>query len=139
MTDPILRKTMFLAAPRQRVWDYLTTPDALERWFYRADAVLTRGVDYTLYGKNDDGSKKRLCWGRVTEADAPARLSYSFTALPMNGLVTQVVWTLDEVAGGTRLSLEHSGFPAGAEAFDLLVAFDAGWEKHLGAMRQSLS
>jgi len=46
-----------------------------------------------------------------------------------------VTWRLEEVEGGTRLSLRHDGLPAAAEGFGLLVAFDKGWDEHLQRMR----
>ena len=49
-----------------------------------------------------------------------------------------VRWTLEEVPGGTRLSLEHTGLPQGAAAFDLTLALDEGWDKHLQQMREAV-
>ena len=34
MTDNTLRKTIILAAPRETVWDYLTQPNQLAKWFH---------------------------------------------------------------------------------------------------------
>ncbi len=46
-----------------------------------------------------------------------------------------VKWMLEDVAGGTRLSLEHTGLPQGAEAYGLTLALDKGWDDHLARMR----
>ena len=131
MTQHAIRKSMFLAASRDRVWQYLTDPDPLAEWFHRPDGALACGTSFEMKGSEG----KKLCWGEVLSADPPSRLTYTFTAGPMNGLITTVTWTLTAVEGGTHLELLHEGFPAGAEAFGLVVAFDSGWDDHLKRMR----
>jgi uncharacterized protein YndB with AHSA1/START domain len=131
MTQLSIQKSMFLAASRERVWEYLTDPDALSSWFHRPDQSLQSGAPFEM--NNAEGNK--ICWGEVQTAEPPSHLTYTFTAGPMNGLMTTVTWTLTAVEGGTRLELIHDGFPSGAEAFGLLAAFDAGWDDHLKRMR----
>jgi uncharacterized protein YndB with AHSA1/START domain len=49
-----------------------------------------------------------------------------------------VKWTLEDVAGGTRLSLVHEGLPAGEDAFVLTLALDKGWDGHFAQLRDAL-
>ena len=56
----------------------------------------------------------------------------------MGNAVSVVKWTLEPVAGGTKLALEHEGLPQGADAFGLILALDNGWDEHLGKMRTAL-
>lgn len=77
-------------------------------------------------------------WGEVQVADSFSRLEYTFEIGPMGGVASLVKWSLTEIAAGTGLSLEHSGLPQGAEAFDLSLALDRGWEEHMGRMRADL-
>ncbi|MEO1363339.1 MAG: SRPBCC domain-containing protein [Pseudomonadota bacterium] len=135
MTDPVLRKTLYLKAPRKMVWDYLTQPEHLAKWFHAPKSPLTEGQDYTCYGAD---SGKPVIWGTVRTATPPAVLEYTFSAGPMGDAVTIVRWSLRDVPGGTALSLEHTGLPQGAEAFDLALAFDEGWDKHLMRLRADL-
>ena len=79
-----------------------------------------------------------LIWGEVKAARPPEYLEYSFTVKPMGDAVSLVKWTLTEVAGGTRLSLEHEGLPQSAETFGLILALDKGWDEHFGEMRAAL-
>ncbi len=132
MPDGTIEKTIHIAAPREMVWDYLTKSSHLAKWFHKPDTDFENGQAFDMKGK--DGSS--LCNGTVEEMDPPGRLTYSFTAGPMNGLMTKVSWTLTAVDGGTRLGLVHSGFPTGADAFGLLAAFDKGWDGHLIKMRE---
>ena len=77
-------------------------------------------------------------WGEVRVAKPPKYLEYTFTVKPMGDAVSVVKWTLEPVAGGTRLDLLHEGLPQGAEAFGLILALDNGWDEHFGKMRVAL-
>ena len=135
MTENVLHKTMYLKAPRQMVWDYLTQPEHLAKWFHAPKAPLTEGQDYTCYGAE---SGDPVIWGKVTKANPPGFLEYTFSAGPMGDAVTHVRWTLTDVPGGTHLMLEHTGLAQGKEAFGLTLAFDDGWDRHLARLRADL-
>lgn len=135
MTETTLQKSIYLKAPREMVWDYLTQPQHLAKWFHAPKVPLTAGADYTCYGKE---SGDAVIWGTVQRADPPDLLEYTFTVSPMGEAVSTVRWTLEDVPGGTRLSLSHTGLPQAAEAFDLTLALDEGWDKHLQHMRDHL-
>lgn len=135
MTDPILQKTIYLKAPRQLVWDYLTKPEHLAKWFHAPKEPLAKGERLEMFGTT---SGDLLIWGDVLVADAPNTLEYTFTVAPMGDAISTVRWTLEDVPGGTRLSLEHTGLPQGAAAFGLALALDEGWDKHLQQMRDAL-
>ena len=135
MTDTTLHKSVFLKAPRQLVWDYLTRPEHLAKWFHRPKSTLVAGQKMEMFGTETGNC---LMWGEVREARAPDYLEYTFTIAPMGDAVSTVKWTLEDVPGGTRLSLEHSGLPQGAEAFGLTLALDEGWDKHLQRLRDHI-
>lgn len=135
MTDMTLRKAVYLKASRRDVWAYLTEPEKLAIWFHKPKRVLKTGDAYEMFGTT---SGDKLMWGKVIRADPPEHLEYTFTITPMGEAVSTVKWTLEEVPGGTRLSLEHSGLPQGAEAFALTLALDKGWDDHISRMRASL-
>jgi len=132
MQNGTIEKTIHIAAPREMVWDYLTKSEHLAKWFHRPDADFAAGQTFDMKGK--DGNS--LCSGAIDEMSPVERLSYSFTAGPMAGMMTKVAWTLTAVAGGTRLGLKHSGFGDSEAAFGLLAAFDKGWDGHLIRLRE---
>lgn len=135
MTDIVLRKSIYLNATPDQVWEYLTDPHKLGIWFHKPTSTLTEGAAMEMFGAE---SGDRLMWGMVNVARKPEYLEYTFTIKPMGDATSVVKWTLDAVAGGTRLSLEHSGLPQGAEAFGLTLALDKGWDDHISRMRASL-
>jgi uncharacterized protein YndB with AHSA1/START domain len=135
MTDRTIQKSIYLKASKAQVWDYLTDPDKLAIWFHKPPAPLTHNEDYAMYGAT---SGDKLMWGHVNEAKPHDYLEYTFTIAPMGDATSTVKWTLEEVAGGTRLSLAHIGLPEGEPAFDLTLALDKGWDDHMGRMRDDL-
>ncbi len=140
MTATTITKTIFLATSRETVWTYLTNKDKLGEWFFAADADLVEGKPYALLGDPADSSSK-MCWGEVLSAKAPSFLSYTFTIKPMAGAMTTVKWTLEEAAGGTRVTLVHEGIGEAGEdaALGLLMALESGWDKHLSKLRGQLA
>ena len=102
MSTTTINKSIFLNAPRETVWAYLTEKDKLGVWFHPADADLAEGKPYALL-KDPTDSGSKVCWGEVLSAQKPSFLSYTFTIKPMGGAMTTVNWTLEEAAGGTRV------------------------------------
>jgi len=138
MSDSTIVKTIFLKADAETVWGFLTDKDKLGEWFHPANSDLAEGSDYVLHGQADNGSAVRKCWGSVIEAKRPEKLVYTFSIEPLGGAMTTVTWLLKEVHGGTRLLLQHEGIgaAAGDMALPLLMALDAGWDAHLGRLRE---
>ncbi len=141
MSDTTITKTIFLNADAETVWAFLTDKDKLAEWFHPADSDLEQGSAYALMGQTDDGISVKKCWGSVVESKRPEKLVYTFTIEPFGGAMTTVTWLLVETSGGTRLTLEHEGISdaAGDAALPLLMALDAGWDAHLGRLRNAAS
>jgi uncharacterized protein YndB with AHSA1/START domain len=135
MTATILRKSIYLKATKAKVWAYLTEPDRLAEWFHKPQVALVEGEEFAMFGTE---SGNRLIWGRVIAARPHDYLEYSFTIAQMGDAVSTVKWTLEDVGPGTRLSLEHSGLPEGAPAFDFTLALDKGWDDHIARMRAAI-
>lgn len=136
MSTTTIHKTIFLNAPRETVWAYLTDKDKLGEWFHPAESDLVEGKPYILSSDPAD-SESKICWGDVLNAKKPSFLSYTFTVKPMDGAMTTVNWTLDDVAGGTRVTLVHKGIEEamGDSALGLLMALDKGWDEHFAKLR----
>jgi len=140
MSTTTINKSIFLAASKELVWDYLTDKNKLGEWFHPAAKNLEQGKPYALL-KDAADSNSKMCWGEVIRANKPSFLSYSFTIKPMNGVMTTVSWTLEEAAGGTRVTLVHEGIgeAAGAAALGLLMALEEGWDKHFVKFRGTVA
>ena len=140
MSTTTINKSIFVAADINTVWLYLTDKTLLAKWFHPAAEDLVEGKPYALLGDADDSSSK-VCWGDVLTAKQPTLLVYTFTVKPLGGAMTTVTWTLEEAAGGTRLTLKHEGIEeaSGEAALGLLMALDKGWDEHFSKMRSLAS
>lgn len=136
MSATTINKSIFLAASKEAVWEYLTDKNKLGEWFHPAAENLQEGKPYALLSDPADAESK-LCWGDVLSAKKPSFLQYTFTVKPLGGATTTVSWTLEDAAGGTRVTLLHEGVgeAAGEAALGLLMALDDGWDQHFGKLR----
>ncbi|MDA8237747.1 MAG: SRPBCC domain-containing protein [Chloroflexi bacterium] len=129
-----------LPHPPARVWRALTEPELLARWLMATDLRPAVGEPFTFRQEPTpwwDG----IVRGEVLEAEPDRRLRYTWrSGSGPNGVDTVVTWTLTATpAGGTRLTLEQSGFlPGAAAAFE---GAKQGWERmavELGRVLESL-
>jgi len=136
----LVKTVVFDAAPAL-VWSFLTDKDKLGQWYHPGEADLAEGQAYALGRPTEDGSRGPTIWGRVLEWDAPRRLVTTFCIPPFGDKETTVTWELEEMAGGTRLTLTHEGIAeaAGDAALPLAMALDDGWDKHLAGLRASVA
>lgn len=111
-----------IAAPPTRVFEALTDPDQLLRWFtdascpvkfWRMDAQLGGGYIYATEKSNFlvNGVDELKCHGEITEIDPPRLLVYTWVANwhldPQKK--TAVRWELTPTATGTHVKVTHSG------------------------------
>ncbi len=141
MSSTTLTKTFIFAASRETIWSFLTEKDKLAQWFHPATSDFVEGEEYALVKENDKGIQVKQCWGTVLQMDKPNTLVYSFTIEPLDGALTTVTWILEEIQGGTKLTLQHEGIAeaAGETAMGLLLALDKGWDKHVDTLRNSVT
>ena len=141
MTNTTINKTFFLKANRNKVWEFLTNKDKMGEWFFTANEDLAENQEYELFEVEEDGNHIKRCWGKVLEMDKPSKLVYTFTIAPLNGNMTTVTWKLEQVLGSTRVTLTHEGIDkaAGEAASALIMALDAGWDRHIAKMREAVS
>lgn len=130
--DRIKRQMTFPAA-REDVWAAITEPEQIAKWF---------GTETELDLR--PGGQGAFRWDeievRVTveEVTPPSRFSYRWepSQTPSGGPTTLVEFELEEIPGGTRLSLVESGFaslPAESRQEN-----EFGWDEELGHLRTFL-
>jgi uncharacterized protein YndB with AHSA1/START domain len=97
-----------------KVWRAVTDPELIELWTVTGAGARTEGFAATVGTKFQFIARPRLGWSgvvdcEVLEADAPSLLRYSWTD-PSGGGTTEVTYRLEPHAGGTRFTVEHTGF-----------------------------
>lgn len=123
--------------PPDRVWRALTDPQALGQWLMQTDFEPRLGKKFQFHDKPRPGWRGIVdC--EVVELEPPRRLAYTWQGDPGKP-ATLVRWTLEPIAGGTRLVLEHSGFK-GIGGFFLRSILSGGWrDKILQKLARALS
>ncbi|MBS2022232.1 MAG: SRPBCC domain-containing protein [Deltaproteobacteria bacterium] len=124
-----------IAAPPERVFQALTSPDEVTQWWGSPDLyTLTRstidlrvGGKWVSEGKGADGSPFHV-GGEYLEIDPPKKLVHTWSPSWDGGHTTTITYRLTAIEGGTRVSVRHDGF---GDRFESLQGHTAGWERVL--------
>lgn len=141
--DTVEREVIY-PQPIARVWAALTEPELMRRWFCGAGAEIDLRPGGEARFMWPDGSSRAI----VATVDPPRQ--FAFRWVPGNfeqadrplaeQPLTLVEFSLDEVAGGTRLRLVESGFADLADEMRI-AAFrdnDLGWDECLANFAAAL-
>lgn len=106
-----VERSIWIAAPRERVWQAVTDPAQIQQWFspntpWRGSGGLTVGAKFSVYDPATDTDM----YSQIIEVvDAPRELvTRSLPTPPEPSYVTS--WILEPENNGTRLTLTHSGY-----------------------------
>jgi len=141
-----IERTMFLPVPRQRVWDAVTKPEQLARWFGVVSAM-----DFRVGGAIQFSWENKPCPypGSIEIIEPIQRFAFrwpsyavghpeiTFNIIPS----TLVNITLEEQAEGTLLTLVESGFtslPTFVPAEKSYRDNADGWQECLNGLRDYL-
>jgi uncharacterized protein YndB with AHSA1/START domain len=125
-----IERQMTFPVSREEVWAAITEPDQIGKWF---------GVEAELDLR--PGGRGAFRWDEievpvvVEEVSPPSRFSYRWepSQTPSGGPTTLVEFELEEIEGGTRLSLVESGFASLKPESRRENEF--GWDEELGHLR----
>ncbi|ANZ35718.1 hypothetical protein BBK82_06135 [Lentzea guizhouensis] len=109
-------------ATREDVWDAITTPERLVRWFLPISGDLRVGGRYQLEGN---------AGGEVVRCDPPAEIGLTWEIGEMH---TDVLVRLEADGDTTVLTLTHSPMPG-----EFVPGTGAGWELGLVALEKHLA
>ncbi|HKW17113.1 MAG TPA: SRPBCC domain-containing protein [Terriglobales bacterium] len=128
--NELVKVEIFIAAPRDRVFEALTDPRQSAQWWGRKDEYYFNqfNMDVRVGGKWSTSGKSAKSGdlevhGEFLEVDPPRRLAYSWISSWLPKL-TNVLWELESQAKGTLVKLTHTGFAGNAEA---TKAHSHGW------------
>ena len=131
MTDDAVTQNVDVDAPRERVWQLLTDPAELPRWWPDAAELEPRlgGRVRLVFGPGD-------VTGEVTHWEPPGAFGFTWEASNMPGVELHVAFTVDDLGGGrSRVSVVHSGLAsAPAEARE---AVGHGWSHFLPRLAEA--
>jgi uncharacterized protein YndB with AHSA1/START domain len=127
-----LTQTYDVAAPRADVFRALTQPALLDSWWTTSSQSDPRpGGAFEYTWEFEDASRNHVQSGEYREVEDGRLLSYPWDA----GGETTVTFRLEDAGDGTRLTLEHTGFPdEGARGH-----YEQGWTGFLENLRSVLA
>lgn len=130
MTDDVTQ-AVEVDAPPDRVWQLLTDPAELPRWWPDA-AELEPGVGGRVVLNFGPGDVS----GEITKWEPPSALGFTWEASNMPGVRLHVSFSVDDLGDGrSRVEVVHSGFEgAPAEAREAVAG---GWAHFLPRLAQT--
>jgi uncharacterized protein YndB with AHSA1/START domain len=102
MIDRLVHRTVTLDASLDEVWRLLTDTDEVAGWLGTVDGDTIRELD---------GTARRFVLDEVVEGE---RIGFTWWTDGDEGTVSEVVFTVDETADGTRVTVEERAVLAGA-------------------------
>jgi uncharacterized protein YndB with AHSA1/START domain len=132
-----VRRTITIKAPINKVWAAITEAEHLAKWFPHsavlgAVAVGSEGV----FTWDDDGNFAV----RVEEVDPPRVIAYRWSNDSAQGAEPDRIdparstvfrFTLEEIDGGTQLTVVETGFGTLSDAAGSLESHRGGWDSEL--------
>jgi uncharacterized protein YndB with AHSA1/START domain len=140
VTDRIEREIV-VAAPPERLWEILTRPEHITRWFMGRESQVDLRPGGAMVLTNEEFGKFQ---GIVETVDPPRVFSYRWARHPdtpvAEGTATLVEFTLTPEGDGTRVRVVETGF-AGTDAVKVdqerhAEANSQGWLQVLDTLRQ---
>jgi uncharacterized protein YndB with AHSA1/START domain/DNA-binding transcriptional ArsR family regulator len=134
-TRPAQVYTVYIRAPREKVWDAITKPEFTHRYFFGSEPTSTwKPGDRLVWSEH--GSGKPLVDGKVIDCDKPRRLVHSWIVQYDESLAAEapsrVTWELEETDGVTKLTAIHDEFPTGSRVYDNVAG---GWPLVLSGLK----
>lgn len=141
-------KSIVLRAPRTRVWRALSDPREFGNWFgVRIDAPFTAGA--RIRGAVTHPGYEHLTFDIVIgDVEPERRLTWRWHPYPVDPgasygeePTTLVVFTLEDVPGGTLLRVVESGFDAlpPARRVDAFRGNEQGWIEQMANIERHVS
>lgn len=116
--DLTTEESITIDAPIASVWEALTTPETIKRWFFGVDTESDWKVGSPIVHRGEYQGKPYEDKGEILEIDPPRRLVHSHWS-PVSGLPDspdhheRVTWELSETAqGGTELTITEVNLPS---------------------------
>jgi uncharacterized protein YndB with AHSA1/START domain len=133
--DRSSRHSLGLKASPAEVYQALTEPDALQRWFVSEASIdLRPGGEFRwVFGRPGDAAAAPFVTSGRCLAIAKQEL-LRLKAL-IEDLETEIEFRIDPWRDGAILTVTHAGFPGDEEWDDTFSAIDRGWQTELHVLK----
>lgn len=140
--NDLIEREVMISAPQERVWDALTAPEELARWFGDSAEIDLRPGGAARFGWEGYGDSFHAV---VETVEPPTRFAYRWAVesdTPLSdGPSTLVEFTLEPTGDGTLLRLVESGFAAlpDDQYEQVIGGNEKGWTSELGDLVEYVS
>jgi uncharacterized protein YndB with AHSA1/START domain len=137
MTDITTSHQIDIAAPPERVWEALTNPSQISKWFFGVDTESDWQVGSTLIHRGEYHGQRYEDKGEILELDPPKRFVHTHWS-PMSGLPDtpkneqRVTWTLEPIDDLTTLTVAEENLPSD----EAKAISDKSWPQALRSLRE---
>jgi uncharacterized protein YndB with AHSA1/START domain len=127
-------RSIIVAGSREKVWAAITTPEQISRWFEKTEfsrLAVGEPMRFTEYPQY---------FMEITIVEPPARFGFRGQPAPPDPAMTEVVFTLETVPEGTRVTVTESGFEALPDSLrtKLYEGNIEGWHVKMAALAEYL-
>jgi uncharacterized protein YndB with AHSA1/START domain len=123
-----------IMVPRQQVWDEITKLGKLQRpLFYTILETSLKPGSRLRYCSPD--RKRVYIVGEVVEVIPPRKFSHTYMFTMKPEPKTLVTWELEDIAGGCRVTLRHSGWTTSNRSHK---SVGGGWRDILNLLKSEL-
>ena len=134
-----IRSTTRIDAPIERVWNAITTPAQIKRWFFGVDTESDWTIGSQLVHTGEYQGKPYVDKGEILEIESPKRLVHTHwsdvSGKPdMPEHYQTVAWDLAERDGGTQLTITEQNLPSA----DAARTSETAWAGALKSLKEML-
>ena len=128
MEAVVIKRSIVVAADRERVWRAITMPEHIAKWFEPIRFERLAVGEALTFGW--DGA------GEIALVEPMDRFGFRWQIAPPNPMQTLVVFDLETVPEGTRITVTEQGFEALPDEVRQAHFKNntQGWEKVLGEL-----
>ena len=134
MNEPATTRSLVIERemphPPEKIWRALTQGPLIEEWLMKNDFQPVVGHAFNFRSTPVPGWNGIIA-GEVLLIEPNSRLSYSWSTMGMNSVVT---WTLTPTKAGTHVRMEQTGFRSEQDAAYKGATY--GWTKFIGNMER---
>ena len=136
--DRVTSSTL-IDADIEDVWQAITTPSKIKRWFFGVDTETDWQVGSPLVHRGEYQGKPYVDRGEILEFSPPRRLVHThWSAVSGDPDATEhyqvVSWELEDRADGTELIISETNLPSG----DAARTSEQAWKAALGSLKEML-
>jgi uncharacterized protein YndB with AHSA1/START domain len=136
-TDLVTTASVTIDAPSGAVWEALTTPALIKKWFFGVDTETDWSVGGSIIHRGEYQGKSYEDRGMILRFEPDHLLIHTHWS-PMSGLADEpdnyqeVSWSLTARGGETQLTVDEANLPSEKA----MAISDKGWQEALAALKK---